>query len=484
MAFNSLEYLLFFLIVSILYYSIPFRFRWIMLLIASYLFYMAWKPPYVLIIITQTIVAYGTALMIGKLSDRHSRIIWVSIGLTINIGMLLVYKYLKFFTTTFNSIFEYFHFSTFLPVYDLLLPIGISFFTFQTSAYIVDVYRGTLQPEKHFGLFSLFIGLFPHLMAGPITRGSHILPQLKKEVPFSRNRVTGGLKLILLGLFKKMVIADRLGVLVDTVFNNPHNYSGAPLIVASVFFAFQIYCDFSGYVDIAIGSAQVLGVDFPDNFDHPYLSTSIGEFWRRWHMTLMAWLRDYVYFPLGGSHHGLARTCLNTLITFLISGLWHGASWTFVVWGALNGFYMIIERVTKSIRQKVVHSLGLDSATVLSQFYNVSCIVMTFTLTCFAFIFFRANSLADAGYITTHLFPGFGGYGGLSNLGLDMVDFYFGISAVVLLETFEWFHKRENMRFMLSNKPKWLRWGFVYALALMVLFFRYQNERPFVYFAY
>lgn len=488
MVFNSFEYLFFFPIVAILYYLTPFRWRWLMLLLASYYFYMSWKAPYVLIIIMQTVVAYGAALMIGKLSDRRSRIAWMTFGLTINIGMLFVYKYLKFFTTTFNNILAYLHLpATPLPVYDLLLPIGISFFTFQTVAYIVDVYRGSLPPEKHFGLFSLFVALFPHLIAGPITRGAHILPQLKTEVLLNHKRIAGGLRLILLGMFKKIVVADRLAHLVDTVYNNPSNYEGIVLIVATVFFAFQIYCDFSGYVDIAIGSAQILGVDFPDNFNSPYQAASFTDFWRRWHITLMSWLRDYVYFPLGGSHHGLSRTCMNTFVTFLISGLWHGASWTFVIWGGLNGFYMIVERITKPIRQRIVHALKLDSTPGLSHLYTLLCVAVTFSSICFAWIFFRANTLDDASYIVTHLFVGWNGFKESSlytaGTNFDRANFYLGIFSVLTLEIFH-FMLKGNTRFMLADKPTWLRWSVSYLLILTLLLFGDYGNKPFIYFAF
>lgn len=489
MAFNSFEYVFFFLAIAFLYYIIPFRFRWAMVLAASYYFYISWQPVYVTILIAQTVVAYGAALMIGKFTEPRRRIACMMAGLSINIGMLFVYKYLKFFTITANSILEYLHLSTPLPVYDLILPLGISFFTFQTTAYIVDVYRETLPPEKHFGLFALFIALFPHLMAGPITRGSHILPQLKKEIPLIRNRITGGIKLILMGLFKKVVIADRLAPLVDTVYNNPHNYEGIPLIVAAVFFAFQLYCDFSGYVDIAIGSAQILGVDFPDNFNHPYLASSIGDLWRRWHMTLMSWFNDYIYFPLarlGDNGPSMLRIYFITFLIFLISGLWHGANWTYIAWGALNAFYMIIEIITKSSRKRITRHFELNTVPALSRLYTVLCIAVTFSLTCFAFIFFRANSVSDALYITTHLFSGIKDYqyDNLYGLGLNRGDFYFGICAVVLLEVFEWTHKRENMRFMLSDKPRWLRWSMSCILLLTVLLFGYHGNKPFIYFAF
>lgn len=487
MIFNSFEYLLFFLIIAVFFYVIPFRFRWIMLLVASYYFYMSWEVSYIVLIVVQTLVAFGVGLIIGKLDDQRSRIAWLATGLSINFGMLFVYKYLNFFTDTINHILEYLVLpANLLPVYDLLLPIGISFFTFQTASYVIDVYRG-LPPERHLGLFSLFVTLFPHLIAGPITRAEHILPQLKKEVPFNHARIAGGLRLILLGMFKKVVVADRLAHLVDTVYNNPHNYEGIILIVATIFFAFQIYCDFSGYVDIAIGSAQILGVDFPDNFDSPYQATSISDFWRRWHITLMQWLRDYVYFPLGGSHHGAVRTCCNIFIVFLVSGLWHGANWTFVIWGALNGFYLIVERITKSIRQSITRSMGLDRIPVISHLYAMLCVVVTFSVVCFAWIFFRANSISDAFYIAKHLFSGAHMFSieNLYKLGLDKVDFYFGVFSVGLLELFHFMQKHRNIRFMLAEQPIWLRWSATYFILFVVLLFGYYGEnKPFIYFAF
>lgn len=490
MAFNSPEYIFFFLVVAFLYYLVPFRFRWGMLLVASYYFYISWQPVYVTILIVQTMVSYGATFMIGRSAGRRGRITWLTAGLSINFGMLFVYKYLKFFTTTFNDILGYLSLSiNALPVYDLILPLGISFFTFQTTAYMIDVYREIQPPEKHFGLFSLFVALFPHLIAGPITRGAHILPQLRKEISFDHNRVVGGLRLILLGMFKKVVIADRLAFLVDTVYNHPHNYEGVILVVATVFFAFQLYCDFSGYVDIAIGSAQVIGVDFPDNFDRPYLASSIGEFWRRWHMTLMQWFNDYIYFPLarmGSGNPGPARFCLITLVVFLVSGLWHGANWTYVMWGALNAFYMIVEIATKSFRKRINRNLRLDTTPVISHLYTLLCVAMTFSLTCFAFIFFRANTVSDAFYIVTHLFSGMHKFTeeSLYNLGLDKPNFYFGILSVALLEFFQFIQKHENRRLMFVEKPLWLRWSTSYLFLLAIFLFGNYGSKPFIYFTF
>ncbi|MFC1608484.1 MBOAT family O-acyltransferase [Candidatus Latescibacterota bacterium] len=337
MLFNSIHYFFFFPVIVAVFYSIPHRFRWMLLLAASYYFYMCWKPEYLVLILIATAVNYLAGLMMGAAASVKARKLYLVLSLSTSLGILFCFKYFNFFNESFRALFTRLNLLYDVQAFEVLLPVGISFFTFQALSYSIDVYRGDREPEKHPGIFALYVAFFPQLVAGPIERSTRLMPQFFKKVPFGCDRVTDGLKKILVGLFKKVVIADRLALYVDAVYNNQAQHSGSTLLLATIFFSFQIYCDFSGYSDIAIGSARVLGYELMENFKRPYLSRSVGEFWKRWHISLSTWFRDYLYIPLGGSRVAYWRRYTNIFIVFLISGLWHGANWTFVVWGALHG---------------------------------------------------------------------------------------------------------------------------------------------------
>lgn len=318
----------------------PHRFRWIFLLGASYYFYMAWKPEYILLIILTTCVDYTLCILMGREKEKRKRKKYLYISLFVNLGLLFLFKYFNFFNGTLRDIFINFNIAYNVPDFSLLLPMGISFYTFQTMSYTIDVYKGRREPEKHLGIFALYISFFPQLVAGPIERSEKLLPQFREKHTFNYERVTDGLKRMLWGFFKKMVIADRLSILVKYVYgSNLYNLEGFPLLLGTLFFAFQIYCDFSGYSDIAIGAAKVMGFDLMENFNRPYFSKSISEFWKRWHISLSTWFKDYVYIPMGGNRVKVPRHYFNLFFTFLVSGLWHGTDWTFVAW------------VTKLLRQ-------------------------------------------------------------------------------------------------------------------------------------
>ena len=401
MLFNSWQYAVFFPIVLISYYLLPRGKKWIMLLAASYFFYMCWNPALILLMLFSTVVHYFAALkmermrLAGEKKSMQKRLLVLSVG--ISLVMLLLFKYFDFFSRSAHVMAGWLgiHYSPLLL--SLTLPMGISFYTFQTLSYTIDVYRGDVPAERNFGYFSLFITFFPQLVAGPIERIDRLLPQLKEEHPFQYDNVTSGFAYIALGLFKKMVIADTLAKGVETVYSNVRGFTGFPLLAATVLFAFQIYCDFSGYSDIAMGSARAMGIRLMYNFRSPYLSSSIREFWSRWHISLSTWFKDYVYIPLGGSRCGKLRNAFNLLATFLLSGLWHGANWTFVIWGALHGFYQIVEKAFTGNRAKCGKKLSLRA---LPQ------IALTFVLVCLAWVFFRANTLQDAIYVLGHLFDG------------------------------------------------------------------------------
>lgn len=402
MLFNSYHFLFFFIITTLIYFILPRNRQWLFLLAASYYFYASWRFNYLFLLLAQTVVVYTCGLVIGRSTSQTWRKMALLFAIGLTMGTLFLFKYYNFFDEQLSALLKHYGLSNKLPHIRLLLPIGISFYSFQAVSYVIDVYHGRKKAELHFGRFALFKSFYPQLVAGPIERATHLLPQFNRENHFELDRAASGLKLMLWGLFKKVVIADRLSIYVTLIYKHPQDYSGMTLALATYFFAFQIYCDFSGYSDIAIGSARVLGFDLMQNFNLPYLSRSIPEFWSRWHISLSTWFKDYLYIPLGGNRCVRARWTFNILVTFLVSGLWHGANWTYLAWGGLHGIYFLIDRFTRGPRQRICDRLRLRGPllTVLQVF-------ITFHLVALAWIFFRANTLADAvfiiGRITTDL---------------------------------------------------------------------------------
>ncbi|TPE40013.1 MBOAT family O-acyltransferase [Pontibacter mangrovi] len=494
MLFNSFEFLVFFPTVVGLYFLLPHRFRWILLLIASYTFYMFWRVDYAIILVISTLIDYLCGRMMDRYSEeeRTKRKPWLWLSLVSNLGILFTFKYYNFFSTAAVDLAHLLGVNYAAPAFELLLPMGISFYTFQTMSYSIDVYYGRIKAEKHLGIFALFVTFFPQLVAGPIERAGNLLGQLKERHEFNYDRVTNGLKLMAWGLFKKVVIADRLAVMVNQVYNNPTDYEGIPLIMATVFFAFQIYCDFSGYSDIAIGTAQVMGFRLMENFRRPYFSKSIKEFWGRWHISLSTWFRDYLYIPLGGNRVLKWRWYYNLFVVFLVSGLWHGANWTFIVWGALHGFYQVFGNLTAGQRNAVVDRLGLNSNRTLYKFIQV---VITFFLVCMAWVFFRANTISDAWYITTHMFQNIGVSAmellvQLVNprsapvLWLDRKEFILSVLFIALMEGIHILQRGRELRMQIAFSRPITRWT-VYSLYLFVLFyFGIYNSSAFIYFQF
>ncbi len=492
MLFNSSQFVLFFTAVVTLYFVFPHRFRWFLLLIASYFFYMCWEPGYVVLILISTLVGYFAGIMMGRTTQQTLRRGYLILSLFANLGLLWFFKYYNFFSGALRASLAQLGIESAFPVSHFLLPIGISFYTFQTLSYTIEVYRGNQQPEKHLGIFALYVAFFPQLVAGPIERAPHLLPQLVRKYRFDYDRVTNGLKLIVWGLFKKMVIADRLGALVDPVYNDPTAHNGPMLTMATVFFTFQIYCDFSGYSDIAIGSAQVFGIKLMDNFQRPYLSKSIAEFWRRWHISLSSWFRDYLYIPLGGNRVALPRWYFNIFVVFLLSALWHGANWTFLAWGLLHAFYLITSSILRPLRARAVTVLRLDRTPSLQRFLQVAT---TFALVCIAWVFFRADSLSDTAYILSHMFSGWHvllDREVLHNLGpsLNMEqhifkkEFLLSVVLIGFLECVQLMQCRGSLRERLALKPAWVRFG-VYSLGLWAIFlFGVFRQKEFIYFTF
>lgn len=421
-----------------------------------------------------TVVTYLSGLLIGKANEiesaeksRRMKKLWVSISLIINLSILCLFKYYSpMLAPTADRIFNMLHIGITMPKIDLLLPVGISFYTFQALSYTMDVYRKDIEPVRHFGKYVLFVSFFPQLVAGPIERSKNLLPQFEKVQKFDYDRIKNGLLLMLWGFFEKIVIADRLSLLVDTVFDNYRNYNGFVLIIAVVFFAFQLLCDFSGYTNIAIGSAKVLGFELMQNFKRPFLSKSVAEFWRRWHISMSSWLRDYLYIPLGGSRKGKMRKCLNIIITFLASGFWHGASWSMVIFGFLNGFYQTVSIVCEPLRNKICKILRIDRSSFGHRLFQV---LLTFSLFCTTLIFFRSGSISQAIYIAVHslkLNPWIFTDGTLYTLGMDATEFFLSIALIIFYMMVQLVQRNKSIIELIGKQHIIVRW-FVYLFSVM-----------------
>lgn len=484
MLFNSVSFLFFFTIVTILYFSIPYRFRWILLLFASYIFYTGFRPEYLLLIILLTFVSYFSALQMGKEAIPSKRKKILLFCLAFHLGILFIFKYYNFFNSSLKTFFGYFDLFYGLPSLPFLLPVGLSFFSFKSLSYAIDVYRGEQVPERHLGRFGLYIAFFPQLLAGPIERAKRLLPQFYERHDFHYQRVSDGLRLMLWGLFQKIVIADNLAPLVDAVYSHPTHFQGASLMLATLFFTFQIYCDFAGYSDIAIGAAQVLGFRTMDNFNRPYFSKSIQEFWRRWHISLSTWFRDYLYFPLGGNRVSIPRWYLNLFVVLLICGLWHGANWTFVIWGGIHGFFLVFAAFTQGIRNRVHQAMGLNRVPKLQKTLKG---LITFFLVCFAWIFFRANNISDGLYIVSHLWTGWGGFyaGALVPFeGVLKFNLVIGVVSTGILLITHFLQGEDYFSHWLSQKRMVWRWSIYYSMILAILLFGPSQSKEFIYFQF
>lgn len=472
--------MLFFPLTFTAYWILPHKYRWFLLLCASYYFYMSWNPKYIVLILFTTAVSYTAALLLDREHSEKRRRIILFLTLAICLGVLFFYKYFNFFSLSFSSFISRFFFPMPPMLLHLLLPVGISFYTFQTLSYVIDVYRKKIKAEEHFGIYAAFISFFPQLVAGPIERTENLLPQIKARHTFNRQKGIYGAKMMLWGYYKKMVIADLLAGFVDGAFASVREYSGFSWILVMFFFSLQIYCDFSGYSDIAIGTAKLLDIDLMTNFKSPYFSSSIKEFWSRWHISLSTWFRDYIYIPLGGNRCSQARQRFNLLITFLVSGLWHGASWTFVFWGGIHGLAQIAEnlfsRPLEALRKKKAGKL-LSTAAV-------------FLFCGFAWIFFRASSFTDALYILTHMFKGicqpFAYFTrGFGVLGLNPLKILYLSGLIALLAVYDFLHKDHGILLEVPRKKKGWEWIFYLILGLLVVFFSQKGvAAEFVYFQF
>ena len=432
MTFNSLEFLIFYPIVALLYFLLPRRAGWIMLLLASYYFYMCYQAELVVLILGTTLISWLASHAIVRTQKRWARRLWLALTLVVCFGVLFFYKYFNFLSGTVTGLINLFGGEVSAFELKLLLPVGISFYTFQTLSYVIDVYRGDVSPERNFFFYALFVSFFPQLVAGPIERPGNLIPQLREKHRWSNENAVKGAKHMLVGFFKKICVADVIAVYVNSVYNGVEEAGALGIIIATALFALQIYCDFSGYTDIAIGCARIMGIKLMQNFDHPYMATTIKGFWGKWHISLSGWFKDYLYIPLGGNRRGKARALINVFVVFLVSGLWHGANWTFVLWGALHGVYQIIGTLTKGARDKMWGRLGLADSALLRWARRA----VVFVLVSFAWIFFRANTTSDAVLIMKKLFAT--GWSTdisdtLSSMGLGLVPILTVVFAIATL---------------------------------------------------
>ncbi|MEK6983831.1 MAG: MBOAT family O-acyltransferase [Nanoarchaeota archaeon] len=534
--FNSVEFLIFFLIVVIIYFLINDRFKWIVLLSSSYYFYMSFKAEYIILLFFSTGVSYCAAIMMEKW--RKYRKIILIYALVVNLGMLVLFKYLNFVSKSIVNVLEKIRIHINFTPFDILLPIGISFYTFQVCGYLIDVYRRKIKAERHFGIFATFVSFFPKLVAGPIERGNHLIPQFFKKHVIDPSGIAAGFRLVLWGFFKKLLIADRAGIIVNEVYTFPNLYDGWSLWIATLFFSVQIYTDFSAYTDIARGTSRMLGYHLVRNFQRPYLSSSIVDFWRRWHISLMQWFRDYIYIPLGGKLAKKGKWIKNVLLIFFVSGLWHGANWTFVLWGLIHGGYYILSKELLSMRKKLSQFLGWKHFSATHQLLKT---FITFNIVSFLWIFFRSESLVEAIYISkriiwdvlvvvlvilivlyilltfgawitpltlkkieadlkrpfplflvlfTIFFLTYLGYGGADYLSIllspiDSITIFISLFFTIILFIVEYSQER-NCDFEQEFKqfPIYVRWMGYYLIIFIILFFGIFREISFIYFKF
>ena len=461
MLFNSIQFIFFFIIVSILYFELPYKLRWILLLSSSCYFYMIFKPIYIFILGFTIFIDYFAGIFIEN-SFGYKKKFYLFASLFANIFILIIFKYWNFLNTNLTQILNIFEVENNVPFLHILLPIGLSFHTFQAMSYTIEVYRGNKKAEKHFGIYSLYVMFFPQLVAGPIERPQNLLHQFYEKHNFNFEKFKAGIHLILWGFFKKVVIADRLAIFVNEAYGNVNTQNSSNLLLAILFFSFQIYCDFSGYSDIAIGIAKILGFDLMKNFDRPYFSQNITEFWRRWHISLSTWFKDYLYIPLGGNRVTKHRSYLNILIVFIISGIWHGANWTFIFWGFLHGLYLIFDSI--KIVNKIIFPKSIK-------------IIITFILVSFAWIFFRAENIDIAFTIIKKLFS-FESYSNIKSLKMNNNEIYFSLLLIVILIMKEYFI---NNIIIIDRKIFYIFSAF---FIFIIYLFGVFNEAQFIYFQF
>ena len=479
MLFNSLDFAIFLPVVFLLYWFIAdknLKLQNFLIVVSSYVFYGWWDWRFLSLILFSTLVDYSVGVGLSKHDNITKRraLLWISI--IVNLGFLGLFKYYNFFLYNFVGAFSFFGIEINANSLNIILPVGISFYTFQTLSYTIDVYKRKLESTKNFIAFAAFVSFFPQLVAGPIERATNLLPQFYKNRTFDYKKAIDGLRQILWGLFKKIVIADNSAQIANEIFNNSGNYPGSTLVLGALFFAFQIYCDFSGYSDIAIGTSRLFGFDLKQNFSFPYFSRDIAEFWRRWHISLSTWFRDYLYIPLGGSRGGNLMKVRNTFIIFIVSGFWHGANWTFIIWGVLNAVYFLPLLLLKKNRINTSIVAKGSGLPTLKEFFQI---VFTFSLTVFAWIFFRAENIGHAwSYLST-----------IFSKSLFTIPHIFGMKIIMLLIIIlvfvEWLGRESNfaIEHLFNRFNRIVRWGFYLFIIVLIVLFKIDNQQ-FIYFQF
>ena len=477
MLFNSFNFLVFFPVVVMIYLIIPKKARYIWLLIASYYFYMSWNVRYAILIIISTLTTWVASIIVNNAKTNFFKKTSLILCLAINLGILFTFKYFNFFIDSINIFLSKFNFSIIETTFSLLLPVGISFYTFQALGYIIDVYKGEIEPEKNLLKYALFVSFFPQLVAGPIERSKNLLTQVQnidKIKVWNYNNITNGLTTMVWGMFIKIVIADRVAILVNTVFDSFYMFGTFGLVAGAVGFALQIYCDFMGYSTIAVGAANVMGFNLMENFNTPYFASSVSDFWRRWHISLSTWFRDYVYIPLGGNRCSRLRKYFNLLVTFTISGLWHGANWTFIIWGALNGLYQIIGDFTRPLRKKIYRKYKIKTESFS---FKLGQTLSTFIFIDLAWIFFRADSIDIAINYIYRIFTRWDPWsffnGELYTLGLERFEFnvlVISVAVLFLVDMVRYIKKKSFVEFM-QEQCLPFRWIVIFALVFGCLIY-------------
>ncbi len=483
MIFNSVDFAIFLPIIFFLYWGITnksLKLQNLLIVVASYIFYSWWDWRFLSLILFSTLIDYSVGVRLSKEENRIKRKILLWISVIVNLGFLGFFKYYNFFLDNFANAFTFFGAEINTNSLNIILPVGISFYTFQTLSYTIDIYKRKLEPTKDFIAFTAFVSFFPQLVAGPIERATNLLPQFYKKRIFEYDKSLDGLRQILWGLFKKVVIADNSAQIANEIFNNSGGYSGSTLVVGAVFFTFQIYGDFSGYSDIAIGTSRLFGFNLKQNFAFPYFSRDIAEFWRRWHISLSTWFRDYLYIPMGGSRGGTSMKIRNIFIIFIVSGFWHGANWTFIIWGALNAFYYLPLLVLNKNR---INTDTVAQGKHLPSFKEFLKMLITFSLTVFAWVFFRAENLSHAlNYIST-----------IFSKSLFSIPYAFGLGVniiilttlfIIILIIVEWFgrNKKYALEFNKNLNP-FYQWALFYLIAIIIFLFG-QRQQDFIYFQF
>lgn len=482
MLFNSISFAIFLPIVFVLYWfgtKGNLSRQNILLLVSSYFFYACWDWRFMFLLIFSTLLDYFTGIRIFEAENRKKKKIWLWLSICINLGFLAVFKYYNFFAESFTYALTLLGLKVNLGTIEVILPVGISFYTFHGLSYVFDLYNNKIKPERNFIDYSVFVSFFPLLVAGPIERATHLLPQIRVKREFDYSKAKDGLRQILWGLFKKIVIADNCAEYANAIFNNSDQYTGSTLVIGALLFAFQIYCDFSGYSDIALGTARLFGIELLRNFAFPYFSRDIAEFWRRWHISLSSWFRDYLYFPLGGSRVGTWLKIRNTFIIFIVSGFWHGANWTFIVWGLLNALYIMPSIIFKTNRNNLDIVARGKYLPTLKEFVEI---IITFSLTVFAWIFFRATSVTHAFSYISEIFSN----SLFSSPYFPGIEKFAPIAIITLLFVIVEWLGREHQYAIAHLGIKWyrpVRWAMYYSIILLIYLYA-GSQQQFIYFQF